>query len=106
MVRPVDLMRRALPVAEWPLGDRQAWMTAQTKGDVFDDEGRAAHWAARTRQTNEQHYGRWLGYLAWTGILDEQAHSACRVTREAVRAYNCHLERLVAPRTDCRCWSA
>ena len=28
-----------------------------------------------------------------------QAHPADRVTREAVRAYNRHLERLVAPRT-------
>ncbi|MFC4171421.1 tyrosine-type recombinase/integrase [Microvirga sp. GCM10011540] len=99
MARPVDPMRWALPVAEWPLGDRQAWMTAQMTGDVFDEEGRAAHWAARTRQTNEQHYGRWLGYLRWVGILDEAAAPADRVTRETVRAYNRHLETIVAPRT-------
>lgn len=99
MARPVDPMRQALPFAEWPLVDRQAWMAAQTKGDVFDEEGRAAHWAARTRQTNEQHYGRWLGYLCWTGILDEAAAPADRVTSETVRAYNRHLASIVAPRT-------
>ncbi len=92
-------MRRALPVAEWPLGDRQAWMVAQTTGEVFEGEERAAHWATRTRLTNEQHYGRWLGYLRWTGILDEAAAPADRVTREMVRAYNRHLETIVAPRT-------
>lgn len=99
MARPVDPTRRALPVAEWPLGDRQAWLAAQMTGDVFDEEGRAAHWAVRTRQTNEQHYGRWLGYLRWTGMFDEAAAPAARVTREAVRAYNGHLTTIVAPRT-------
>jgi site-specific recombinase XerC len=92
-------MRRALPIAEWPLSDRHAWMTAQMKGDVFDDERRAAHWATRTRQTNEQHYGRWLGYLLWTDKLDAAAAPSDRVTREAVRTYNCHLASIVAPRT-------
>lgn len=99
MPRPVDPMRRCLPVSEWPLGDRQAWMAAQMTGDVFDEEGRAAHWAARTCQTNIQHYGRWLGYLRWTGTLDAAAAPADRVTRDLVRAYNRHLETIVAPRT-------
>jgi integrase len=72
---------------------------AQTAGDILDEGGGAAHWAAATKRTNAQHYGRWLGYLAWKGILDRQAHPADRVTREAVRAYNRHLETLVAPRT-------
>jgi site-specific recombinase XerC len=99
MARPVAPMRRALPVSEWPLIDRQAWMTAQMTGDVFDDEGRAAHWATRTRQTNEQHYGRWLGYLRWTGTFNAAAAPADRVTRETVRAYNRHLASIVAART-------
>lgn len=70
-----------------------------TPGDIFNTGGRAAHWAVRTRQTNIQHYGRWLGYLAWIGALNADAAPADRVTREAVRAYNQHLETLVAPRT-------
>jgi hypothetical protein len=99
MARPVDPMRRALPISEWPLTDRQAWTTAQMKGDVFDDGGGAAHWASRTRLTNIQHYGRRLGCLCWTGILHGAAVPADRVTRETVRAYNRHLETIVAPRT-------
>ncbi|MBM1174709.1 tyrosine-type recombinase/integrase [Microvirga arabica] len=99
MARPVDPMRRALPVSEWPQVDRDAWMAAQAVGDIFDEGGGAAHWASRTRLTNEQHYGRWLGYLLWAGQLDRSASPADRVSREAVRAYNRHLETLVAPRT-------
>lgn len=99
MPRPIDPMRRALAVCEWPQADQGAWAAAQAAVDIFDEGGGAAHWAARTRLTNIQHYGRWLGYLAWTGALQKQAHLADRVTRESVRAYNRHLETLVAPRT-------
>ncbi|SCY92412.1 tyrosine-type recombinase/integrase [Microvirga guangxiensis] len=99
MVRPVDPMRRALPVSEWPQMDQDAWATAQANGDIFDEGGHAAHWAPRTRLTNIQHYGRWLGYLRWTSTLDQASAPAGRVTRQAVRTYNCHLEGLVAPRT-------
>jgi site-specific recombinase XerC len=99
MARPIDPMRRALPVSEWPHNDQDAWVAAQTKGDIFEDGGRAAHWASRTRQTNAQHYGRWLGYLLWHGILDPAAAPADRVTRAEVRRYNRHLEAFVAPRT-------
>ncbi|MBQ0819610.1 tyrosine-type recombinase/integrase [Microvirga sp. HBU67558] len=99
MGRPVDPMRRALPVSEWPQVDQEAWAAAQVEDDIFDECGGAAHWASGTRRTNEQHYGRWLGYLLWTGQLDRDADPADRVTRERVRAYNLHLETLVAPRT-------
>jgi integrase len=99
MARPVDPMRRTLPLTEWPQKDQDAWTAAQIAGDIFDEGGGAAHWAPRSRQTNVQHYGRWLGYLRWTGNLDEGASPADRVTREAVRAYNRHLETIVAPRT-------
>ncbi|KLK92654.1 hypothetical protein AA309_13275 [Microvirga vignae] len=99
MARTVDPMRRALPVSKWPQRDQETWAAAQADGDIFDEGSGAAHWASRTRLTNVQHYGRWLGYLHWTGKLEEAADPADRVTREAVRAYNCHLERLVAPRT-------
>jgi integrase len=92
-------MRRTLPLTEWPQKDQDAWTAAQAAGDIFDEGGSAAHWAARTRTTNVQHYGRWLGFLLWTGALDEHVRPAARVTREAVRTYNRHLERLVAPRT-------
>ena len=99
MPRPIDPMRRALPVSKWPEADQNAWAAAQTAGDIFDEGGYAAHWAPRTRLTNVQHYGRWLGYLLWTGQLDQGINPANRVKRETVRAYNRHLASIVAPRT-------
>jgi len=42
MVRPIDLMRRAMPVSEWPQADKDAWAVAQAAGDIFDDGGGAA----------------------------------------------------------------
>jgi site-specific recombinase XerC len=99
MARLIDPMRRALPASEWPRVDQDAWVAAQATGDIFDEGGGAAHWASRTRLTNEQHYGRWLGYLLWTGQLDQGASPADRVTRETVRGYNRHLATIVAPRT-------
>ncbi len=41
MPKPIDLMRRALPVSEWPQGDQKAWAAAQAAGDIFDEGGRA-----------------------------------------------------------------
>lgn len=99
MARPIDPMRRALAISEWPATDQAAWAAAQAEGDIFDEGGRAAHWASRTCQTNVQHYGRWLGYLLWRGILDPAADPADRVTRTEVRRYNHHLGAIIAPRT-------
>ena len=100
MTRPIDPMRRALPLAEWPVNDQEGWSAAIAEGDVFDGQGPAAHWALRTKQTNIQHYGRWLGWLYWSGQLDPDTSPADRVTPEAVCAYNRHLADLpVAPRT-------
>ena len=99
MANLIEPMRRALPLVEWPRADQAAWSAAVTPGDIFDAGGRAAHWAPRTKLTNLQHYGRWLGYLTWTGELQAEDQPPDRVTREAVRVYNRHLESLVAPRT-------
>lgn len=99
MARPVDPMRRAIPFAEWPGLDRAAWEAAVAEGDIFDGQGPAAHWANRTKQTNIQNYGRWLGWLLWSGQLVTEAVPADRVTPEMVRAYYHHLSRLVAPVT-------
>ena len=99
MARPADPMRRALPISEWPHTDQAGWVKAMVEGDIFDEGGDAAHWAARTRATNIQHHGRWLGYLLWIGKLDQNVSAADRVTRDAISAYNRHLETIVAPRT-------
>ena len=99
MPRRCDANRRALPVGQWPESDKQAWAAALAAGDVFEGGGRAAHWAERTKLTNIQHYGRWLGFLGWAGGLDGGTSPADRVTRERARAYDQHLQQIVAPRT-------
>lgn len=100
MSRFIDPSRLALPYAEWPIGDREAWNRAIAAGDIIDGEGPGAHWASATKCTNIQHYGRWLGYLLWRGELAPSTAPARRVTREAVRHYRDHLKTIVAPYTQ------
>tara|TARA_R110000787_G_scaffold117002_12_gene227499 strand:- start:658 stop:1692 length:1035 start_codon:yes stop_codon:yes gene_type:complete len=90
-----------MPFDEWPQLDGHAWERATTKGDVFDESGRGASWADQTKTTNIQHYGRWLGYLAYIGELSVDGSPADRVTKVAVDRYYKHLIALgtTAPRT-------
>lgn len=99
MAQAIEQMRRTLPFEDWPATDRQAWAIAMAQGDILDGRGPAAHWAAATKQTNERHYGRWLGYWSWRGRLDGSAIPGERVTPEAIRQYSRHLQEIVAPRT-------
>lgn len=92
-------MRRSLAFAEWPAVDREEWERAVLDGDVFDERGLAAHWSERTKLTNVQHYGRWLGFLNWNGTLDGTVTPASRVMPAAVHDYSRHLAGIVAPRT-------
>jgi site-specific recombinase XerD len=88
-----------MPVRLWPEVDRAAWDEAARAGHVLDGGGAAAHWAAATKKTNEQHYGGWLGFLSTTGRLQPGEHPGARVTRENVRSYIQHLKSELAPRT-------
>jgi len=101
MAQRNDPARRSMPFDEWPELDRHGWERATTRGDVFDDSGRGASWADRTKTTNIQHYSRWLGYLAFIEELMAEVSPSDRVTRDAVSRYNKHLIGLgtVAPRT-------
>jgi len=63
MPRPIDPSRRSLPLKEWPAIDQEHWSRAISPGDILDGQGPAVHWAVRTKETNIQHYGRWLGWL-------------------------------------------
>lgn len=101
MVSKSDPARRAMPLQEWPMVDRQAWEAAVAEGDIFDGRGPASHWADATKRTNIQHYGRWLGYLSWSEKLDPNSDPADRITPEGVGAYHQHLFNLgtVAPFT-------
>lgn len=97
--QPVDPARRSLPLDEWPAIDLAHWQAAITPVGLFEDGGNAVHWRARTRSTNIQHYGRYLGHLAFRGELDTSLGPAERVTPNLVRVYDAHLAATVAPRT-------
>ena len=91
--------RRYLAFPDWPPVDRDAWNEAIREGDILDGQGPAAHWANATRQTNCQHYSRWLAFLQHKGLLEINGLPQDRVTKEAVRGYVDHLRAEIAPRT-------
>jgi site-specific recombinase XerC len=88
-----------LPFLEWPQQDQEAWDKAIEDGDILDGRGPAFHWAAATRRTNINHYGRWLAFLAATGRMDAAYCPAGRVKPDVVRAYVEQMKARIAPRT-------
>ena len=99
MARWYHPSRTGLRFSDWPEVDQAAWATAIADGDVLDGRGPAEHWAVATRRINIEQYGRWLGYLHWTGLLSAASHPADRVQSETVKNYARHLQSIVAPRT-------
>lgn len=99
-LRFIEPSQRAMRIEDWPQLDRAAWSDAMSTTDLFGSGGLAAHWRPATRQTNIQHYGRWLGFLAWSGLLDPLCSPADRVTREWASLYHEHLARTVKPYTQ------
>jgi integrase/recombinase XerD len=86
--RPVDPSVRCTPLVEWPVAHQAAWGVALQPQDLFDPTtGYAARWAASTRLTIEQGYGRWLGFLALSGRLDSLSSPGQHATRENVADY-------------------
>lgn len=98
--RLIDPARRSLPLNEWPDIDKAAWQRATQKRRLFGQEGKAAHWRPRTKSTNIQHYGRFLGYLAWCGELEAAPTPAARATQVIVERYYDHISSRVAPATQ------
>jgi len=94
-----SVSRRYLAFDLWPSGDRAAWRAAIAKGDILDGQGPAAHWADATKQTNVQHYSRWLGFLVAEALLREDLRPEERVTPDPVRTYVARLQAEIAPRT-------
>jgi integrase len=86
-----DPVRRCLPMAQWPEGDRAAWAAAHRRGGLLDDDGLAAAWAPATDTIIASGYGRFLSYLVETEGLDLTISPRDRVTRPLVEAYVDHL---------------
>lgn len=89
MSRPVDPRRRCLPLPEWPEEDRRRWearLAPRGRGRIT---GRSpvAHLKPASLEKYREGYGRWLGFLRWSGCLDPLTAPEDRVTEEAVAAY-------------------
>jgi integrase len=91
--------RRCIPLDEWPIADRQAWEAAIADGSLLTDAGPGAHWRKGMRDCVIQSYGRYLGYLAYHGILDHNEAPADRVFRDRVIDYGEQLMKQCAPVT-------
>ncbi|KRE16787.1 hypothetical protein ASE66_09240 [Bosea sp. Root483D1] len=95
--RLIDPSRKSMPFQEWPDTDKAHWHLATNKRTLFNGVGKGAHWRPRTKKTNIQNYGRFLGYLAWSGQLEAEKCPADRATRSVVEAYYEHLASIVKP---------
>ena len=99
MPRRVDPSRRCLVLAVWPPRDRAAFEAAFRPGDIFEDDGAAAHWSERTVAKVCAGYGRWLGWLEGRRQLDPTTAPEHRVSRERLKLYLDDVARLNAPFT-------
>jgi integrase/recombinase XerD len=85
-----DPARRSMPRHEWPKEDDLLWARALGPRDLLDSsEGYARRWADKTIQGVEKGYGRFLGFLAFSGELegDVAGGPAARVTPDRVLRY-------------------
>jgi hypothetical protein len=82
-----DPNRRCMPIAEWPAADRASWLTALAPGDLLDEGGERARYAAASNRKTEKSYGRWLAWLQYRDLLETETSPAERITPERVGAY-------------------
>jgi len=92
-MKPVKILRPDL----WPQADQVAWAAAFVVGDPFDDQGPAAHWRPRSRQSIASGYGRWIGWLKETDPEALKLLPAERVTQARMRRFITDLKAQVGP---------
>jgi integrase/recombinase XerD len=86
--------RACVPIANWPLADRQLWQEACRPADLLDEHSgtRAYHSEASNRKA-QKGYGRWLTFLILTDPDCIAEPPANRITKDRVGAY---VESLIA----------
>lgn len=99
--RCFDSACRCMPIEEWPAFDQRAWKAAIRTGELFEDDGPAAHWRPHTKKLAVKNYGRWLTFLANHHLLDADRQPAERVRPEAVAGYIDELRRSCKDTTTC-----
>ena len=81
------IIRRCLPVAEWPAPDRAAWAAAHRRGGLLDQDGHAAAWAFATSDLIARGYGSFLSFLSETEGLNGMVAPDARITCSRIEAY-------------------
>jgi integrase/recombinase XerD len=84
---------RCKTVDEWPSKDQSLWVAALRPGDVLEDGGELSRLSEFTIRSIRKGYGRWLTWLNSSGLLDERATPADRITQARVRDYVAALKR-------------
>ena len=92
-----DPALRCLRIPEWPDLDQRHWHAILRRGELLDDDGRAADWSPATILKHRKGYDRWLGWLIENNDLDPLESPWQRVTPNPVRCYVEDLRKRTAP---------
>ena len=86
----------ALAWSDWPAADRDAWCRATSPaGNIFEEAGRAAGWAASTQRAVQYDYARWLGFLAAIDPDSLRLDPIVRASPSRLRRFLHHLQETV-----------
>ena len=77
----------ALPFADWPQPDREAWNAAVRPADFLEEAGRGSTWRPESQRSARGAYARWLGWLTQAGTCLSDEAPAARITPERIRDY-------------------
>jgi site-specific recombinase XerD len=91
-----DTSVRSLPIAEWPAGDRIAWVEACRPRDRLKHGGRASHLKTITQNDLARRYGYFLDFLNRSGKLGADAKPATQITPTNVDHYVAELKARVS----------
>ena len=90
---------RLLPFHMWPEADRNAWNTAFEPATRLMRCGVAGHLKPVTRDDHAANYGKFLGFLDRSGLLERNEPAAANVTPDKVSKYIGELKSRVASTT-------
>ncbi len=96
---PARREHAALPLAQWPAQDQQAWAAANRRPDFLEPGGHAATWRPSSQRNAERAYGRWLAWLLEQGVALANEAPMARMTPERFTAYVAFLREGRAPCT-------
>jgi site-specific recombinase XerD len=87
---------RSLPIAEWPAGDRIAWVEARRPRVRLKHGGRASHLKPITQNDLARRCGYFLDFLNRTDMLRADAKPATQITPTSVDRYVAELKARVS----------